>query len=1024
MKLVRFLLLGAAVLAGLLLLVVGIAATSSFQTWAARKAIASRPDVAVTLDRVSVGLNRVQLQQVRAEYAGAVLTLPAAEVELPLIDAAWHDRVTVSRLVLKGWTFDLTQYTPPAETSAGGASSPRQAASSTAGASAPANAAPAASTKPSTPVASATSPAASAAQAFQGIFDQLKLPLDLALDGIELDGEVIFPDAPGQPPGRATISLRGGQLATNREGQFTFTVLVSLPRADAPVNVLSIRGSFNAAMDSPRTFTRLVARIDAEARGPSLPQGVQLTLDAAAARVTGGENYTLNVQSVGKRLVDLQANYPAGASRLGGIWKLDVRDTDVAPFALGRPLPSFEAVGAGMFETDTTFTEIHAAGRLKSSADGLAIYVPELATVGALALFGEFDLTQRGGTTRIDKLVLNVNRPDPVLAVQSLQAFEFNPGTGELKVADPAADLLAISLQGLPTRWVAPFLPDYALTGGLVRGEFTASAGGGGLVIRSKSPLQIPGLSLAQAGQPLVTNLDVAVTLRADYSPQGWQAELSELRVSSAGAHLLTLSAKAGQLAGQDQVIKAAGQWTASLPALLQQPVAKGSAVLARGQLTGDFAGSLGSQREVQARFKFTELAVPTGEALPEISAELRADVATDGKITFQLPLIFANQSKKRQSDLAVSGSLVSADSGFTTDARLVSQEVFVEDVLVLAALAGESVPTSGTPPLPGDKPFWNGISGQVVLALKKLHYNDQFEVSDVNGTLHIDAGALKLDGLRAALGEGGAAKVTGGLTFAARSSKPYALAADLAVSDFNPAPFFRAINPGQPATVEGKFTVTSKLTGQAATLAALADDAQGDFQLTSKGGVFRGLPVSIANKVETTSRIAAGVAAVGSLFGSGAGKDKVADIANKAQAVSELGKTLTAIPYDQLSVVLSRDATLAAVLKDFTLIAPEVRLSGAGTTTPKAGAALLDSALAMEFKLSARGHTADLLKYLDSLEAKPDELGYTASTLPLRVSGTLGSPSTSELNQYLANLALEKSGASDLLPKWLGGGK
>ena len=81
-----------------------------------------------------------------------------------------------------------------------------------------------------------------------------------------------------------------------------------------------------------------------------------------------------------------------------------------------------------------------------------------------------------------------------------------------------------------------------------------------------------------------------------------------------------------------------------------------------------------------------------------------------------------------------------------------------------------------------------------------------------------------------------------------------------------------------------------------------------------------------------------------------------------------------------------------------------------------------------MEFKLRARGHTADLLKFLGKLEAQPDELGYSGCTLPLKVGGTLGKPDTSELNNALASLAIEKSGvldkAGDLFNRLIPGGK
>jgi len=709
------------------------------------------------------------------------------------------------------------------------------------------------------------------------------------------------------------------------------------------------------------------------------------------------------------------------------VWKLDLRDTDLAPFALGRPLPVFEAVGAGMFETDTGFAVIHAAGRLQSSANRLDILQPGLEAIGVIGLFSEFDLTLHGGAVRVDRLAVNVTRPDPVLTVQSQQAFEFNHRTGELKVANPAADLLVINLQGVPVRWLAPFMQPYDLTGGTVRGEFAAGAAEGGLVLRARTPLRVNGLALAEAGRPLLANLDLEVDATAEYSPHRWQMDLAALRVGSGTAPWLHASGRIGRRAGKDQIAKATGRWTAYLPGLISQPVAQGTASLDRGQCQGEFTASLGPRQEVQAKFRLEDLAATGSKSvLPVITAELRTDTAPGGPTVFNLPLGFENQAKLRRSDLALAGTLQFLPEGLHTEARVMSQEIFLEDVQVLAALAGASGGTSGAPgsgPVEA-QPFWSGLSGQLSLALKKLHYSDQFEVSDVQGTLRIDRGALQLTGLRAGLGEEGQAAVTGDLRFEPGTDQPYVFAGGLDVKSFNPKPLLLALDPGRTATVDGNFDVVSGLTGRAANLEELAEGTKGDFQLTSKGGLFHGLPVSVASKAETTSRIAAGVAAVGSLLGSVTGRKEYADIANKAQAVSELSRALAAIPYDQLSVTVARDDSLTTVLKDFALISPELRLSGDGRATVPPGASLLDGPLTMEFKLRARGHAAHLFKYLGVLDAEPDELGYFACNLPLRVGGTIRAPDTSEINRALTSLAVEKSGAGDLLNKLLGGGK
>ena len=50
---------------------------------AARRVLAGRPGLDVALGRVSAGLNHVRVENVRVVRDGGVLTLPAAEAELP-----------------------------------------------------------------------------------------------------------------------------------------------------------------------------------------------------------------------------------------------------------------------------------------------------------------------------------------------------------------------------------------------------------------------------------------------------------------------------------------------------------------------------------------------------------------------------------------------------------------------------------------------------------------------------------------------------------------------------------------------------------------------------------------------------------------------------------------------------------------------------------------------------------------------------------------------------------------------------
>jgi len=98
----------------------------------------------------------------------------------------------------------------------------------------------------------------------------------------------------------------------------------------------------------------------------------------------------------------------------------------------------------------------------------------------------------------------------------------------------------------------------------------------------------------------------------------------------------------------------------------------------------GDFIASVAGKTEVLAKFALTELVADpkrTTETLPTISAEIRADIAADGKITLSAPSPFTRDGRK--SDLSLSGTLASTPAGLAVDARLASTLLVVEDVQI-----------------------------------------------------------------------------------------------------------------------------------------------------------------------------------------------------------------------------------------------------------------------------------------------------------------------------------------------------
>lgn len=959
MKLYRLIWISVASGAALLLLLVALALVPAVQTWAARRVLLAQLGPGCSLGRLAVGWHDVRVENLHLEQAGWAVTLPLVEADVSL-SSALQKRVKLRRLVAKGWSVAVK--TPPTEVPAGRA----------------------------------------AAAPFTGVLQSVQLPVDFSLEAVELAGEVVLPTS------RVQLAVTGGQLGAGRQGSLDFTTTVRMTASGA-VNSIQARGTLLAAMDTPRTFGRLAVQIDTEAQGTQLPQGARLTLAAEAARAVTGESYQLQVVSVGKRLLFVQADWPAAGTRLVGSWKADMQTADLAPFVAGLPLPGFTVVGAGRFMTDLAGTEAQTAGRFELSLDNLAVLRRELAALGTLRAVADFDVRRQGETWRVERLSATVDGAQPALRVEALQAFAVRTSTGELQLSDPSKDLATVTLLGVPLAWVQPWLGEGKVSGGPVRGELAAAAKEGHFSLHTSKPLTVENVSLSQGGRILVRALDALAEVRADSSAQGWQAELSRLELRSGTAILLQLDARAGQLAGAGQPVKVQTQWQAELPAWVAQPVLAGQLTLQGGTMHGRLAASIGSSTAVQANVRCAELRVGNS-ALPEVVAEVRADVAADGRITLQMPVTLVQKLGARTSDLTLSGSLQPRGGGGVVDGMLLGQFVALEDVQALTALTAVPAPVVA-PLVPGTSvpavaPIWSGWSGRLSVAVKALSYNGELNVNDVAGTLRVDEGTVKLEEVRAGLAPAGRVQLNGEVRFEATTALPYAVVAQSVVEDFEVGALFRALDPTKPPTVEGKFSLRSQVKGRAANLNALVEQAQTETAMTSKGGLFRIFGTDVAEKVQRSQST---VEAIGGFLGSVVRSERLNDYANRTKIVNDIAKGLAEIPFDQLSLQLGRDAEMNLKLQDFTLISPEVRLSGAGEIRGQQEASCLGRPLVLALQMSVRGQLAELLGRAKLLNGEKDNLGYARVARSLEIKGTLQRPDAQALVTLLLESALFK---------------
>lgn len=719
----------------------------------------------------------------------------------------------------------------------------------------------------------------------------------------------------------------------------------------------------------------------------SVPGRGPLNFSLTGSPTPTGAAYAVGLDHGGRRFAMLLAHWTDATQRLSGRWKVDL---DIAG------TPPLSTHGEGSF--GTTVEGLHVEGRLEAGANGLAKALLRTDPSVSMGLSAEFDMVGRGVAWRVDRLKAELDGRDPVLQVAALQSFGFNPETREVRLADPLRELASVSIRNLPLEWVGPWLHPFALSGSGLSGDLVATSRGGGLEFRSRSPLSITGLSASRYGRTLVHGLDLSADVSAQVRPGGWEIELAPMRASAGAASLVTLTAKLGRLAGDRQPLKLAGRLTADLPAMLAQTAPVHTVPLRAGTVDCTFAGTLAERgpvaAELEARMAFSDL-VAGPARLPSVKAEVRADFDPEGRVVFNAPVRV--EAEGRSSDLTLAGAVGRSRSGFAVDLQAAGARLYVEDVRFLAA----PLVLGGAGRM---RPFWNGISGRLAFSVKRASWPDDFEVADLGGNLVFVPGSIEIKGARASL-DGGTVGLDGVLTPGSASAGRLRFEADVKLEGFDFTPYFDALEPGRPPTLEGTFDVTGRLTGSAHDLMHPPGQFRGEWHLTSKGGVFRPLSDPVEVKTAAPDKMATLGQFIGNVADTVTFRKDPKSPGTMANAVKDFSRALTGIRYDRIDISLARDDSLNLAIGSFSLISPEIRLDGSGAILSVPDTPLLAEPLALELKLAARGRTADLLRTAGLLAPSKDDLGYSDCTLPFEIGGTPARPDMDDFRTTLKKL-------------------
>ncbi|MGD1030829.1 MAG: hypothetical protein ABSA05_06765 [Opitutaceae bacterium] len=983
--------------------VLGALAFAPFvQTLIAQAYLDSHPALRCTVGSVSAGFGKVEFEDLRFEFDGATLTVPSLEARLPLVAAVRDRKVLVRGLVARGWTLDLRRLRQSETARVESA------------------AAPGAAGKAQGDIP----PAQKAARAMHQILGAWALPCDLSLDGVELEGDLVIPGALEKSSTRLHVAIRGGGLAAGHDGSFAFDASDAVVNPDLSVSAYAAHGRLVVSPASPRTLDRIELKADLSAKGGSLPAEVTFSAGLTAAGAPGGEDYALDLARGGRHVATVNGRFPSAAGGFAGTWKIDLRDSDLTPFFPDNPLPAVAAAGDGQFDTDAAFARAHALGRINATAGRLGVLAPSLDRIGPVALDARFDLAHSGQTLRVGQLSLALTATGPNALLKSLQPFDVDEATGRLKVANPQGDWMEGAIRGFPMAWLSGPNDVLAFAGGIANGEFAVRAANGELALRSKAPITAAGVSLLDSGRVVARDLDLSLSLLAGFSSNGWQAEGAPLTLGSAGRRLATLNAKAARPGGADQPIAITGTWDADLEALAALPAVPGARWITGRSASGDFSASVGGGTEVDA--KLTALGHDPGKS---IAGSIHADFNADGSIGFLAPFKVAFGSSA--SDLSAEGTWSRDQAGARIEAKLTGQSVALEHLRLLAAMAASA---AGAPvsadlaPGPDRKPaeardripFWGDWTGSLTVGFDRMRAGDRDYV-DVGGTFVADPRSLRLQYGRGVIPRHSPANAEGSISFDAAARLPYSLNATASVKEVEAAPFFGTPQHGEDPVLEGRFSVSSSLTGDGATLEGLVSRTREEFHLTSTAGIVRLLKTNVAESLpEASTPVSDTLGSVGSLMGSliGVRRDtsKVGEIRlNKTtEAVLDFTNQVSEIGYDQFTLSGTREADGSIQIAELAMTAPSERLTGSGRIAGAKGLSASARPLSLDLQFSARGKVAELLSTAGLLSAQKDKLGYAPLSQPVHFGGTLEHIDDAAWHDLLVKAATPKPGGSD----------
>jgi len=828
--------------------------------------------------------------------------------------------------------------------------------------------------------------------------EQLRVGLSVALAParLEADGEIRL------PAGTGVIAFRtageGAVAGADRvlRGEFNF-------RPSGP-SLPVVEGVLRVEVPGGGVETPLRVEGVAAVRGDGWPRELTVAGELTEPPAAGGAAWALWVRAADREIARFTGTSPAAGADWRVRWWADFRGDEVARFFPDPRWSGDRIVGEGELGWLPGSGLVAVRGKAEVELGAAARAHPVLARLGVTGGDAEFDFRAGARVWAFENLAvrLRAGGAGPVLRLTARQPWAVDWSARSFQAREPEADLIGLEVLD----FTLPPLPLHGITvgGGPVQGRLIGRVSAGGLTLRTEESLQATGLFVGADEGRRVGNLAATLQGGLRIAPEGWSAEVDEMRLRGSGGEFAVLEAKGGRLTGERESWKVAGRGRIELAGAATLLSGGRGGGLTAGVIEVDAGVTAGAMTALHAHVRASGLRATT--ELPDLRLDARVDRESSGRLKFHAPLEIG--SGPNPSRVLLAGAVEPADRGggrFELDVTGPRLDLPALGRVRALFAGGDSDPGNGLP--------WAGWSGTLMARIDELVAGEGASWRQTRARLRFDDSMVQADELESVLEGGANLRASGSLSHSADETGPYRLQSAVVLRDWSPGG-----HEGELGWFSGKLDLAGSLRSRAGDLAALWAAVEGEVHLVSRGGALRVFPVNLPPVPAGSGRVAEILAAAGGALESlGVRRDPPL---SRGRAVAELSATLHPLAFDQLSVVAARDAAGNLSLRHLVVLTPELRLTGGGNLLRRPGSGFLEGSLALELQLRARGRPAELLRGLGALDEVPDEWGYAAAGLPLRVRGTLVRPDASDLSVRLAALALERNPVSERAADWL----